>query len=373
MRSKSIVLISNNYWTLFKFRYEIIQHLTEKGFNIHLVAENDGYEKKFIKNNAIICHNINFSGRSINPFNEIKTFLLIKKILKEIRPIFLFSYTIKPNIYSGYLCGKLRINHIPMVTGLGYFFNNLTWPLKVIVHYIIKKSFERSNEVWFTNLSDKKYYIDNNIITNTKKTSIVMGAGIDLNVIPFTTINKDNKKKFIMIARLLYEKGTHEFIQAAKYFSKWNMYKFILVGDHQMNKYYVKKSIIDSLVQDNILEYSEFTDDIDRYYSEASCIVLPSYREGLSTILLEAAARKIPIITTDVPGCRDIIKDGSYGFLCKPKSSQSLIDAIKRFLDTSDSDLCIKSDKTYQYIKDNCSKDNIINKYDKIIDVYKLL
>ncbi len=369
MQNKSIVLVSNNYWTLFKFRYEIIKHLVTKGFVVHLLAEMDGYQDNFAKDSGVICHNINFSGRSINPFNELRTFFQIKKLLKALKPVYLFSYTIKPNIYTGFICRRLNINHIPMVTGFGYFFNILNKPLRIIIHYIIKKSFSHTNEVWFTNISDKKYYIDNKIIQDSKKTSLITGAGIDFNNITIHDGTKNTIKTFVMIARLLNEKGTSEFVQAAKYFFKFNKYKFILVGSHENNKHYIKKYIIDHAVRDNILEYSEFTDDIDKYYKQASCIVLPAYREGLSTVLLEAASKKIPIITTDVPGCSDIVKDESYGFLCRSKSPQSLVDAMGRFIKASDNDISMRKEKVYKYVKENCSKSNIIKKYDEILNL----
>ena len=369
MQSKSIVLVSNNYWTLFKFRYEIIKHLVAKGFEVHLIAEIDGYQNHFSQDSAIVCHDINFSGRSINLFNEFKTFYRLKKLLKIIKPSYLFSYTIKPNIYSGYLCRNLNINHIPMVTGFGYFFNVLNKPLRKIIHYIIKKAFLDTKEVWFTNVSDERYYIENKIIHESKKTSLIMGAGVDFNKTPIIESSANTVKTFVMIARLLTEKGTSEFVQAAKYFFKFNKYKFILVGNHENNKHYIKKYIIDHAVRDNILEYSEFTDEIDKYYKRASCIVLPAYREGLSTVLLEAASMKIPIITTNVPGCSDIVKDESYGFLCRPKSPQSLVDAMGRFIKSTDNDLVLKTEKAYTYVKENCSKSCIIEKYDEILDL----
>ena len=329
----------------------------------------DGYQDKFSRVNMTFCHNVNFSGRSMNLFNELRTYLKMQKLLNTIKPLYLFSYTIKPNIYSGYLCRKLNINHIPMVTGFGYFFNILKKPLRKIVHYFIKQSFLHAKEVWFTNISDKKYYIDNKIIDETKKTTLIMGAGINFDNIQPIKTSKNTEITFVMIARLLNEKGTSEFVQAAKYFFKFNKFKFILVGGHENNKHYIKKYIIDHAVRDNILEYSGFTDDINKHYNRASCIVLPSYREGLSTILLEAASKKIPIITTDVPGCIDIVKDESYGFLCKPKSPQSLVDAMARFIKASDDDLDGRKEKIFKFVRDNCSKDNIIAKYDKILNL----
>ena len=111
-----------------------------------------------------------------------------------------------------------------------------------------------------------------------------------------------------------------------------------------------------------------FTDDIDKYYGLASCIVLPSYREGLSTILLEAAVRKIPIITTNVPGCQDVVKDENYGFLCKPKSSQSLVDAMSLFIRASEDELKLKTENTYNLTINDYSRKRIIEKYDQILD-----
>ncbi len=368
MENRSIVLISNNFWTLFKFRYEIIMHLRNKGFEIHLIAEVDGYEDNFHNIDNIKCHNVNFSGRSINLINELKIYFRLKRLLKLIKPTFLFSYTIKPNIYSGLLSKSSNVVFIPMVTGLGYFFNNLKKPVRKLVHILLRSSFLSAKTVWFTNSSDKQYYIDNGIIKKSIDASIIMGAGIDFTHVPNNDKDIKNETTFLMISRLLNEKGTSEFIQAAKYFFKFNKYKFILVGAHENNHHYVKKYLVEHAVRDNVLEYYDFTDDIDQYYDRATCVVLPSYREGLSTILLEATARKIPVITADVPGCRDIIKDESYGFLCKPKSAQSLVDAMNRYIRAPDDDLLKKVNKAYEFVRDNCSRTKILEEYDKILN-----
>ena len=343
-------------------------HLRNRGFKIHLIAEADGYEEKFYNIDNIKCHNINFSGRSINLINELKTYFGLKKLLRLIKPTFLFSYTIKPNIYSGLLSKSSNVVFIPMVTGLGYFFNNLKKPVRKLVHILLRSSFLSAKTVWFTNLSDQQYYIDNGIIKKSMDTSIVMGAGIDFTHVPNNDKDIKNETTFLMISRLLNEKGTSEFIQAAKYFFKFNKYKFILVGNHENNHHYVKKYLVEHAVRDNILEYCDFTDDIDQYYDRATCVVLPSYREGLSTILLEATARKIPVITTDVPGCKDIIRDESYGFLCKPKSAQSLVDAMNRYIRIPNDDLLKKVNKANEFVRENCSRTKILEEYDKILN-----
>ena len=365
MHKKSIALISNNYWTLYRFRYDVIKHLQQKGYNIYLIAEKDGYEKKFQEN--ITCYSVNFSGRSIAVIDEITSLIHLNKLISQINPSLIINFTIKPNIYSGLLCRIKKIKYISMITGLGYFFNNSNYLIKKIIQLALKITLKASHEVWFTNKSDKEFYQEKSIIKN-QITSIVPGAGIDESVGENFQYKKEDPVTFVMISRLLNEKGTLEFIESAKYFYKYNKYKFILIGNHENNKHYVKKYLVDNAVRDNVLIHHMFTDDIDKYYGLASCIVLPSYREGLSTILLEAAVRKIPIITTNVPGCQDVVKDENYGFLCKPKSSQSLVDAMSLFIRASEDELKLKTENTYNLTINDYSRKRIIEKYDQILD-----
>ena len=366
MLVNSIIFISNNFWTLYKFRFEIIQHLSRKGYDIHLIGEMDGYEAKLSPLN-VKCHNVSFKGREINLFNEIKSIYKLSKIIRKINPLIVFNFTIKPNIYSGLVCRYNKIRYVSMITGLGFFFNNSKTILKSMIKYLLKQSLQSSSIIWFTNKSDHEYFIKNKIL-NKQNTDIIPGAGVKNNDTKFNNIFDKKEITFLMISRLLNEKGISEYLQAAKYFYKYNKYKFLLVGKYENDRHHIKRYLLDNSIRDTYIEYIDFTDDIDELYSRASCIVLPSYREGLSTILLEAAVRKLPIITTDVPGCNDVIIDDKYGFLCEAASAQSLVDTMKLFIKSSKEELSSKVNKTYSHVTTNFSIDMILKKYDKLLD-----
>jgi len=368
MKIKSVALVSNNYWTLYKFRYDVIDLFCKNDIKVYLIAKEDGYSKYFMKDN-IMCNFVNFNERKINVFNEVYSLFNLTRILKDINPDIVLNFTIKPNIYSGIACKYLKIEYISMITGLGYIFLQSNIFINFIANKILRYSLSGAKKIWFTNNYDKDVFIKKNIV-NRKNIEIMPGAGADFSIERSFKKEPQDQVTFTMIARLLNEKGVFEFIETAKYFHKYNKYKFVLVGLHkENNKHFLNKKVLDNVIKKNIIEYKNFTDNIEDYYKKTSCIILPSYREGLSTILLEAAVLRIPIITTRVPGCQDIVPNENYGFLCKPKSIDSLIETIKAFINTDAQDILSKTEKTYDHVKMNFSRDSILKKYCNIFNL----
>ena len=362
MKIKSVALVSNNYWTLYKFRYDVINLFCKNDIKVYLIAKEDGYSKYFMNDN-IICNFVNFNERKINIFNESYSLFNLARILKRTNPDVVLNFTIKPNIYSGIVCKYLKIDYISMITGLGYLFLQSNIFISFITNKILRYALSDAKKIWFTNNYDKDAFVKKNIV-NKQNIEIMPGAGADFNIAKNFNKEPQDQVTFTMIARLLNEKGVFEFIEAAKYFHKYNKYRFVLVGLHkENNKHFISKDLLDNVVKKNIIQYKSFTDDINDYYKKTSCVVLPSYREGLSTILLESAVLRIPIITTRVPGCQDIIPNENYGFLCNPKSIDSLIETMKNFISTDAQDILSKTEKTYDHVKINFSRDSVLKKY----------
>ena len=167
-----------------------------------------------------------------------------------------------------------------------------------------------------------------------------------------------------MIARLLKEKGIEEYINTATHFKDYKDLNFVLLGSHKNEKSYISKIILEESINNRIIDYYGYKEDIMPFMEKASCIILPSYREGMSTILLEAATLRIPIITTKVPGCIDIIPDDSHGTLCEACSTKSLIEAVSKYMLLNEDQLKEQTLKTYNHVKDNYSRA-------KVLDIYK--
>ena len=365
MNKKSISIVSNNFWTIYKFRFDIINLLISKGYHINLIAGKDSYLDKF-KDPNITNVVIPINERGMNIFQEINTFKNIYISHKKLKPALVFNFTLKPNIYSGLACRFLNLKYISMITGLGHIFISSSHMLKRMISFLLSCSLKKSLEVWFTNKFDKSYYKDNNIISN-QFTRIIPGAGALFSENKSDFMYKNNPYEFVMIARLLKEKGVREYLKTALYHKYDANLKFTLVGSHKNDENYISKELLDGAINSNTIIYKEYTDDLTIILKEASCIILPSYREGMSTILLEAAVQKIPIITTKVPGCIDIVPDESYGTLCEPKDSDSLINSIERFLKLNKEDLEQQTNKTYEYVKKNYSRDKILEVYDSCL------
>lgn len=361
MNMKTITIVSNNFWTIYKFRLDVINMLLDDGYCINLLAGKDSYIEKF-KNPKIILAPIPINERGMNIFEEIRTFIEIYKNHKKIKPALVFNFTLKANIYSGLICRILNIRYISMITGLGHIFINRNVITKYLISNFLSISLKNSLEVWFTNKSDELSYKNENIISS-QLTRIIPGAGAIFNKNELILNYTRDPITFIMVSRLLKEKGVIEYINTAKYFKNNENIKFILIGSHKNDDSYVSRKTLDLAIHDKIIEYHDYQEEIMPYLSKCSCVVHPSYREGMSTILLEASALKIPIITTKVPGCIDIIPDESYGTLCEPKNTKSLIDSINKFININEEKLKKQTSKTYDHVKEKFSRSQILEIY----------
>ena len=371
MNKKSIAMVSNNYWTLYKFRYDVIKMLVDEGHIIHLIAKNDSYQKQF-KHKNIHIHFLSLEERGKNIFKELRTFASIYKLHKKIKPSLIFNFTLKPNIYSNLSAMILNIKTISMITGLGHIFIKANSFYRNIVILLLRLSLKKSQEIWFTNKHDEEYFRKLKIVS-LQKTSIVPGAGVIINSRNFKRKKNNNSYIFLMVSRLLKEKGTSEFLDAASFFKNDQSKKFILVGAHTPNEDHVSKILLNKMNENNIVTYLPYTDNIESLFAKADCVVLPSYREGISTVLLEAASLKIPIITSNVPGCIDIILNEDHGFLCNKSDSESLIKQIIKFTQINNQNprnIDMMVERTYKHISENFNRSDIIDKYKEIVRSY---
>tara|TARA_Y100000996_G_C22523215_1_gene643344 strand:- start:473 stop:1585 length:1113 start_codon:yes stop_codon:yes gene_type:complete len=368
MNQKTIALVSNNYWTLYKFRYDVIQMFIEEGYIVHLVAKEDIYHRYFTHKNIHI-HFLSLEERGVNIFRELFAFISIYKLHKKIKPSLIFNFTMKPNIYSNIAARMLGIKTVSMITGLGHIFIKANSLLRGLVIILLRISLKNTDQLWFTNKFDRDYFKKMKIVKN-QKVSIVPGAGVIISKKEISRKINNGKNIFLMVSRLLKEKGTAEFLKAAAYFKNDSTKNFILIGAHSNDKDHIPIQLLSRMCKEGTIKYHPYTDNIDKFMSDADCLIHPSYREGMSTILLEAASYKIPIITSEVPGCIDIVPNEKYGFLCKKGNVKTLIEQIVKFanINANDSEIIDSMvNNTYNHVSTNFDRSIILKKFKETV------
>jgi len=360
---KKIAISINTSWNIYNFRLGLIKALQKEGFEVYAIAPKDDYSDK-LESLRVKHIDIFMNNKGTNPVEDIKTIWEYYKIYKQIKPDVALHYTIKPNIY-GTIGAKLAgVKVINNISGLGTVFLNDSISSK-IARNLYKVALQFSNKVFFQNPSDKELFIQKKLVEENK-TDLLPGSGIDTGKFKPLEKEKSDKFKFLFIARLVRDKGIIEYIEAAQEILKdYKNVEFQVLGAfYPGNPTAITKEQIDEWIKNGIITYLGVSDNVSEIIKNSDCVVLPSYREGLSRVLLEAASMAKPIITTDTPGCRDVVEDGINGFLCKVKDSKDLADKMEKMLNLSEEER-IKMGKA--------GREKIIKEFDEKIVIEKYL
>jgi glycosyltransferase involved in cell wall biosynthesis len=273
---------------------------------------------------------VSIERSGVNPWADFKLFMKYWRLLKRQRPAAYLGYTIKPNVYGSLAAAWLGIPALPNVSGLGTAFIR-HGPLQQIVTWLYRIGFRRAPVVFFQNAEDRQLFVDRRIVRDDQA-RVLPGSGVDLErFVPLPT--PEGPTTFLLVARLLRDKGVIEFVEAARALrSVLPDARFQLLGPiDDGNRTAIGRAQLDRWVLEGVIDYLGTTDDVRPFIGAASAIVLPSYREGLPRSLLEAAAMARPLIACDVPGCRDVVEDGVNGYLCAVRDVGSLAAAMRSF------------------------------------------
>ena len=334
-KKNTIAIVANTTWNIYNFRLNILDVLLENGFDVVVVAPVDKYI--FYKEEFPEVKHIPLKTLSRDGTNPLKELILLRefyKIYKKIKPDLILHYTVKPNIYGGIAAGMLKIPSIAVVTGLGYAFIH-NGMIKTITKFLYKVSSKFHDKVIFENVDDKLLFENYNLVKKEQGIS-VKGCGVDIEYFSPSKNPKLKKNKvvFTFIGRLLYDKGVVEFVEAAKIIKEQYPHaEFWLIGEiDKDNPAMVKEEDLVNWVKNKTVIYHGFKENIKRYISKSDCIVLPSYREGMSRTITEGMAMGKPIITTDTAGCREAVEEGKNGYLVPVKSIDKLAAAMENIL-----------------------------------------
>ena len=321
---KKILILTNHSYMLYRFRLELIQALA-KEHEVVLSMPFVGHEEDF-KALGIRCIETAVDRRGINPKTDFKLLRTYKKLLKTERPDLVITYSVKPNIYAGLACKKMGIPYFANVQGLGTAFQRKG--IAQLVTFLYKRAFKKVRKVFFENQANAAEFRSRNILSAEKQV-VLNGAGINLDTYHYTAYPQNDVPHFLYLGRIMKEKGMDELLAASKRLREEGLsFHLDFVGFFE-DAY---KEQIEALVQDGIATYHGFQENPIPYYEATDCVVLPSYHEGLSNVLLEAAAIGRPVITSDIPGCREAVDADRSGLLAEARNTDALYEAMKRLL-----------------------------------------
>ena len=272
------------------------------------------------------CIKTDVDRRSINPFTDLKLLRTYKTILKQEKPDLVITYSIKPNIYAGYLCGKMKIPFCANVQGLGTAFQKALLSNLVTVMY--RTAFRKVETVFFENQADANVFTDNRLI-ELNQTCVLHGAGVNLERYSYQEYPQDDVIHFIFVGRIMKEKGIDELFYTAKKMKELYGKKVIfdLVGFFE-DEY---KDAVNELNEQGIISYHGFQEDVRPFLTKSHCLLLPSYHEGMANTILEASAMGRPVIVSDISGCKEGVIEDKSGYLVEVKNSQSLFEKVEQF------------------------------------------
>jgi glycosyltransferase involved in cell wall biosynthesis len=332
----AVLACANLAWNLVNFRLGLLHALNEAGFQVIAVAPPDRAMQDRLE--AIGCRFIPMpiDAMGLSPLRDLKTILALRKIIRQTQPVAWLSWTIKPNVYGSFLAGLRGIPALPNVSGLGTAFIRRSL-LTVVAKVLYTVAFKRARTVFFQNRDDCELFAASGLVRRAQ-IRLLPGSGIDLAHFDVPAGGRPARRNFLMVSRVVADKGVREFVAAARLMRQnWPDARFRLLGFLDVaNRTAISADEVQAWVRDGIIEYCDPVSDVRPFLADADFVVLPSYREGLSRVLLEAAAMGRPIVATDVPGCRDIVTDGVTGFLCAPQDSSALAASLDRAARTED-------------------------------------
>lgn len=324
---KKILILANKDITLLYFRKELIEKLVAEKNDVTVCFPKSDKVNEFI-NMGCKFINIKMDRRGTNPVKDMGIIFNYLKILKETKPDIVLTFTIKPNLYGGFACRIKKIPYIANITGLGTALQNegLLQKLTIFLYHI---AFKKIKCCFMQNEDNMKFFEKHKIADGKRK--LLPGSGVNLEKYKLLEYPKENGDlEFLFIGRIMKEKGIDLYIETAKYIkSKYKNTKFHVIGYCEQDY----EGILEDLQKEEIIIYHGKQDNMIPFYKLSCCTIHPTYYpEGMSNVLLESAASGRPVITTDKPGCREIVDEGVTGFIVKPQDMESLKIAVEKFI-----------------------------------------
>lgn len=362
---KKIAIIENHELGIYSIRHDLVKAIAEKYDTTVLTEVDDSFKNGDLES---LVHFVDVGKAVLNPATALKYHSRLQKALMNIKPDLCLTFTIRPAIYGNLVTGKLKIPTISTITGTGPLFDSKSISYAV-ARQLYKRVLKKTKFVFFPNYDDLNAFIERGYIKK-EQARRVPGSGINYEQFAPQPSSRGNDGKFIFlyVSRLIKDKGIMEFVEAASILKdQFGNAEFNIVGPLWTGN---KKSLtvtekeLNGWIEKKWIVYHDKQKDVKPFIADADCVVMPSYREGMSNVLLEAASMARPLIATDVTGCRDIVEDGVNGFLCKVKSGTDLAEKMKKMMGLSLSERQEMGKK---------GREKMIREFDKKIVIQKYL
>ena len=324
--NKRILVLANNDVGLYRFRKDLLAALLNTGNEVYISLPDGDFVPELVQ---LGCRYLEtpIDRRGMNPIQDSKLFNQYRAMLRKVKPDLVITYTIKPNIYGGLACRMAHIPYAVNITGLGSAIENGGW-LKRFVLSLYRPALKDAKVIFFENTGNRDTLVATGVVPKGRDV-VLNGAGVNLEDYPYQPYPQEGPVRFLFVGRIMREKGVDEFFAAVRRMKQnyGDGVEFHIVGSFEE----AYKPIMDELAQAGVVKYHGYQSDMKPFYAMAGCVVLPSYHEGMSNVLLEAAASGRPLITSDIPGCREAVENGVSGYLCPVKNAGALYDAMQRF------------------------------------------
>ena len=335
--NKTIAFVSNNAWSVYNFRLDVIQWLIANNTRVIVLSPEDEFAQKL---RAAGCEfkPLEFNNKGLNPADDISFYLRLRKLYLKLSPDFIFHYVAKPNIYGSMAAADCNIPSVAVITGLGYPFAKRNF-LFYIIRFLYSAALKKVKEVWFLNNEDAGKFVSEKIV-DISKTKVLPGEGVNTEHFQPCSVDKKQPEtfQFLMCTRLLKSKGVEVYVNAARMLKKKNYnVRFSLIGFFEKNHPdSITPSAIEHWQRENLITYEGFAEDVRPFLCASDCIVFPSYyNEGVPRCLMEAASMGLPAITSLNRGCKEVVLDGVNGFLANIQDPFDLADKMEKMMNLS--------------------------------------
>jgi glycosyltransferase involved in cell wall biosynthesis len=363
---RTVVFAANSAWNILNFRMNLVRALKAQSLTpVALVPPGEGEEE--LRAAGVPVHPIAMSADDTSPLSGFMLVVRYIQALRRIRPMAFLGFTPKPNIFGSMAASALKIPVINNVTGLGTAFIH-GGVLGTLVPNLYRIALRRSKRVFFHNDEDRSLFIQRGLAT-PEQAEVIPGSGVDLKRFRPTPLpGTGGAVTFLFMGRLLWEKGVGEFVEAARMVrAQYPAARFQILGPTDSGKRGVPIADLDRWVSEGVVDYLGTAPEVRSFIESADCVVLPSYREGMPRVLLEAAAMGRPVIGADVPGCRQIVREGETGFLAKVRSGHALAAKMIEMIELEPSMRAAMGHRARAFVESDFSEELVERAYSKAL------
>ena len=373
-----VLIALNSAWNLLNFRAGLIRALVADGHTVVLAAPADEHVPALQGLGARFVH-LPMRTHGTNPLADLVLLGRFVRVIWRERPDVLLGYTAKPNVYGSLAAHALGVPVVNNIAGLGSVFIRGGWLARVL-QQLYRFALARSGRVFFQNPDDLKLFLNLGLVAQPQ-TALLPGSGVDLHKfqpVPLpclpgnaATQSADHRRfVFLLVARMLKDKGVDEYVQAARLMkaSQPNVECALLGFMDSDNPNAIRAQQIQAWVEEGVVSYWGTSSDVREQLAQVDCVVLPSYREGTPRTLLEAAAMGRPLIATDVPGSREVVRDGLNGLLCQPRDPYDLSKQMARMLAMPDTELEQMGHASRRWVEQRFDEQIVIDQYRKALN-----